>query len=285
MAVRSVFKAKEVFPYFEEVYVELDWFGGFALSQKRKCEIGLRKNYLMKYPEEKVLEASGASLYSLGKELSAMHLHKRTKRGLTSVESAFQSSKIYKTASGVIGPFTELLFLPGKECKKKVKELSQANISYEYCFDGMTFYAPEHHISQFYDFIYLNALLEPENEAAREKLLAGGYTAFTDLATKSLNCQARSCAIFVGLMKAGKIDMVRDYNSYLALFRTRTDGSATGPESYENVQLLVKNGVRLLSPIVPCRYKEADVQAYYLENCKMLGNKKSDDNFLDKAEL
>ena len=89
--------------------------------------------------------------------------------------------------------------------------------SYKYEFDGMTFYAPAHHISQFYDFLYLNALLEPENKAVREQLLQEGFTAFTDLATKSLNCQARSAAIFVGLVKAGLIDEVRDYASYLKL--------------------------------------------------------------------
>ena len=69
----------------------------------------------------------------------------------------------------------------------------------------MIFYAPAHHISLFYDFLYLNALLEPENQEVKDLLLSGEYTAFTDLATSSLNCQARSAAIFVGLVKAGLI--------------------------------------------------------------------------------
>lgn len=69
-------------------------------------------------------------------------------------------------------------------------------------------HAPAHHISQFYDYLYLNALLEPENEAVRNQLLQEEYTAFSDLARKSLNYQARSAAIFVGLVKAGLIDEV-----------------------------------------------------------------------------
>lgn len=283
MAKRSVFISKEVYPYFEEIHVEFEWFGGFALSQKRKCEVGLHKNFLLQYPEYKVLEVSSSSLQSLGKRLSAMNLWKKTKEGITSVESAFQSSRIYRKGSDKVGPFPEYLFLPGKECKKKVKELSKGYHSYEYRFDGMTFTAPPHHISQFYDYLYLNALLEPENKEVKETLLKEEYTAFTDLATKSLNSQARSCAIFVGLVKAGKIDKVKNFHEYLELFRTGSDGKALGPASYENVQLLVKNGVRLLSPVVPCRFTKDDVEKYYLETCSRLTNKKDDMNFLDKV--
>ncbi len=281
MTKRSVFVSKTEYPFFEEIHVEFDWFGGFALSQKRKCQIGLHRNFLAAYPEEKILEVSSSSLYLLGTELSAMSLQKRTKSGLTSVESAFQSSKIGKSEDETTGPFPEYLFLPGKECKKKVKEELKGMISCGYLFDGMEFYVPPYHISQFYDFLYLNALLEPENAEVTEKLLAGGYTAFTDLATKSLNCQARSCAIFVGLTRAGLIDEVKTRESYLKLFRTQEDGKSMGGKSYENVQMQGKKGVSLLSPVVPCTLREADVEQYYQEHCSSLTNKKSRDNFLD----
>lgn len=281
MAEKSVFVAKHEYPYFEEVHVNIDWFGGFALSQKRKCQIGLHQNFLAAYPNEKVLEISSSSLMSIGARLSAMHLNKRTKKGITTVESAFQSSRIYSDGVRTVGPFPDCLFLPGKECKKIVKERSMGMHSYKYVFDGMTFYAPDFHISEFYDFLYLNALLEPENEEVRDLLLEGGYTAYTDLATKSLNCQARSAAIFMGLVAARRIDEVRDFDSYLRLFRTRADGKAVGPQSYENVQLLVKDKVQLLSSTVPCRFHKADVEAYYAEYCSMLSNRKEEDNYLD----
>ena len=48
------------------------------MSQKRKCQIGLHQNFLMAYPDEKVLEISSMSLMSLGSRLSAMNLSKRT---------------------------------------------------------------------------------------------------------------------------------------------------------------------------------------------------------------
>lgn len=281
MAEKSVFISKTEYPFFEEVHVNIDWFGGFALSQKRKCQIGLHQNFLMEYPDEKVLEISSASLVSLGFKLSAMNLSKRTERGLATVESAFQSSRIYSDGERKVGPFPEYLFLPGRECKKLVKEASMGLHSYRYEFDGLTFYAPAWHISQFYDFIYLNALLEPENEDIREQLLEEEYTSFTDLATKSLNCQARSAAIFAGLVRAGLIDEVRNYDSYLKLFRTQANGKAVGSQSYDHVQLLYKNNVRLFAPVVPCRFHKADVEAYYAEHCSMLTNCKEKSNYLD----
>ena len=281
MAEKSVFISKVEYPFFEEVHVNIDWFGGFALSQKRKCKIGLHQNFLMEYPKEKILEISSSSLMSLGAKLSAMHLNKRTLKGITTVESAFQSSRIYGDGAKRIGPFPEYRFLPGRECKKLVKEAAKEMHSYQYELDGLTFYAPAHHISQFYDFLYLNALLEPENEEVKNKLLQEKYTAFTDLATKSLNCQARSAAIFVGLVRAGMIDEVRDYDSYLKLFRTQANGKAAGPLTYEHVQLLYKDKVRLFSPVVPCRFHKTDVEAYYAEHCSMLTNRKGEDNYLD----
>ncbi len=43
MAEKNVFISRAEYPYFEEVHVLIDWFGGFALSQKRKCQIGLHQ--------------------------------------------------------------------------------------------------------------------------------------------------------------------------------------------------------------------------------------------------
>ncbi len=282
MTVRSVFISKTVYPWFEEVYVNFDWFGGFALSQKRKCELGLHLNFNERYPEHKVLEISSASTHSLGNDLSAMHLKKETVCGITSVESAFQSSRIYGRGNDIVGPFPELLMVDGRECKKRVKELSGGRHSYRYLFEGKEFHAPVHHISQFYDWLYMNALLEEENREVREKLIHGGYTAFSDLATKALNSQARSCAIFIGLYRAGLLDQINDFDSYLALFRTTHNGHAIDGSAYENVQLLQEKGtVKLLSRPVACVYHKEDVEKYYADNCSSLHNRKTSDNYLD----
>ena len=281
MATRSVFVCKDSYPFFEEIHVEFDWFPGFALSQKRKSQISLHQNFLNSYPTANVLEISSSSLYSLGSDLSAMHLSKQTSTGVTTVESAFQSSRIYGTGKSEVGPFPEYLFLPGKECKKVVKDLSRGMISYRYLFDEMEFYAPEHFISLFYNYLYLNALREKENQGTALALLDRKYTAFTDLATKSLNCQARSAAIFVSLVSNGLIDEVKEYDSYLRLFRTNKDGTPKGDSAYENVQLRNDKGrVQLLSPIVPHVFLKDDTERYYEKYCSGLSNKKTADNFL-----
>ena len=278
MALRSVFICKNEYPYFEEIQVEMDWFGGFAKSQKRKCELSLHLNFGSRY-NNKVLEISSSSLNPLGTELSAMNLKKQTERGTTSVESAFQSSRIYYDGDEKIGPHPEFLFLDGRECKRRVKELSRGIHSYNYEFDNMVFNAPDYHISLFYDYLYLNALLEEENKTVREGLINGGFTAFTDLATKALNSQARSCALFVSLYNLGLIDKVRNYNSYLNLFRVgNLDGTFIALEgAYNNVQLLNKNGsIKLLSPCVSKSVSIEDVENYYRKYFSHLTNKKSD---------
>lgn len=283
MAERSVFVSQDAYPFFEEIRVQFDYFPGFALSQKRKSQIALHQNFLRAYPQERVLEVSSASLYSLGAALSAMNLKKRTKQGITSVESVFQSSRIYGE-NGEIGPFPEWLFLPGRACKKAVKERSMGLPCTRYRFDGLDFGAPGHCVSLFYNYLYLNALCEQENRDAAEGLRASACTAFTDLATNSLNCQARSCAIYVSLVKNGLIHLVRDYNTYLELFRTTPDGSPTGKEAFTNVQLMNARGtVTLRSPVVPCRVGRSEVEAWYGENCRRLTNRKDQSNYLDKA--
>ena len=282
MAIRSVFVSKDYYPFFEEIQVNFDWFPGFALSQKRKSQISLHKNFLQTYPDEKVLEISSASLYSLGSRLSAMNLSKQTKEGLTTVESAFQSSRIYGKGENEVGPFHEYLFLPGKDCKRKVKELSQGMISYRYLFDDMEFYAPAHHISLFYDFLYLNALCEDKNHDTADMLLSEGYTAFTDLATRSLNCQARSAAIYVSLVKNGLIDRIKGYDSYFNLFRTDPNGTPEDNSAFENVQLLDRKGnVILLSPIASCVFSKEDTEKYYEDYCSELCNKQIPNNYMD----
>lgn len=287
MTERSVFVSKNVYPFVEEIKVNCEWFGGFALSQKRKCEIGLHRNFLRVYPNEKILEISMASINPLGKKLSAMNLKKRVyimdkkkgRLGITSVESAFQSSRVFTDGETQIGPFPNYLMVPGKESKKRVKELAQGMHSYKYEFEKEVFYAPNYHISLFYDYLYLNALLEDENRDVMLELISGGYSAFSDLATVSLNCQARSCAIFIGLFRAGLLDKVKSKNMYLELFRTREDGTAA-LGAYENVQVFCNGKVDLLSPVVPNFYQRNEIEEYYSIHFGHLSNKKIHDEFI-----
>ena len=159
-------------------------------------------------------------------------------------------------------------------------------ISYRYYFDGMEFYAPPHFISLFYNYLYLNALCEEENRTVASSLLDQHHTAFTDLATLSLNCQARSAAIFVSLVRNGLINEVQQYDTYLKLFRTNKDGTPIGDTSYENVQLINGKGeVHLLSPVVPHTFSKNDTERYYEKYCSRLSNKKDENNYLDVNQM
>ncbi len=272
MAVRSVYIPAAGYPFFEDVSVNMPWFGGFAPQQKRRCYLSQHLNFLAdpRYSEYKPLEISSASHVPLGSALSAMNLKKYcAELGRDGVmESAFQSSRIYIRADGTqIGPFPELLALPGRECKKQVKELSENLHSYHYRFDGLDFPAPAFHISLFYDWLYLNALCEESNRETREALISGGYNGFTDIATKSLNSQARSCAIFVSLNRLGLLGHVRDFDSYMELFRVDlTKRDFAGKGAWENVQMLVRDSYKPLHLPVLQRVSAEEVKAYYDEH-------------------
>ncbi len=272
MAVRSVMIPKLEYPFFEDVSVNMPWFGGFAQQQKRRCYLSQHLNFLAdpRYSGYTPLEISSASHVPLGAALSAMNLKKYCSELGRDVimESAFQASRIYIRADGTrIGPFPELLTLPGKECKKQVKELSEGLHSYHYRFDGLDFPAPAFHISLFYDWLYLNALCEESNRETRVALISGGYNAFTDIATKSLNSQARSAAIFVSLEHLGLLDRVRDFESYMELFRVDlTKHDYAGKGAWENVQVLVRDSYKPLHLPVPQRVSTDEVKAYYNEH-------------------
>ena len=269
MATRSVFIPKPEYPFFEDVSVDLQWFGGFAVQQKRRCYLSLHLNFLAdeRYAGYKPLEISSASHIPTGVGLSAMSLMKHSEQAGKDIvmESAFQSSRVYVREDGTqIGPFPEYLTLPGKECKKVVKELSEGLHSYSYVFDGMVFPAPAFHISLFYDWLYLNALGEDENAAVRDALITGGYDAFTDIATSALNSQARSCAIFVSLYKLGLLDQVRDQASYFRLFRVDPKSLYhTVSGSWTNVQRLKGSTYLPLHDPVPQTVSADQVKDYY----------------------
>lgn len=121
--------------------------------------------------------------------------------------------------------------------------------------------------------------MEDENQEAREELLNGGYSAFSDLATKSLNCQARSAAIFVGLHKAKFLDRLGSPDSFLDLFRVCENGrTPIDATAYDGVPLLENRRearYQMLYPLVPCRYTKEDIEEYYNKHYSHLSNKKT----------
>ena len=199
MAYRPVYLAKNVPPYVECVYVEFKFYSGHSLKQKRLSIKSLHDAFKADYPEQKILEVSSKSENPLGLKISAFNLnffHKDSGKTF-SVESAFQGSKVFENG----GPYVDLLEKSSHDAKKD-ERIQNSGSLIGFKFFGT--YFPLEPETYFYDWLYINALnLNPD---LAEEILQ--YDAFTDIEfnpKKSLNCQARAAAIFVGLSRTNLI--------------------------------------------------------------------------------
>lgn len=163
-------------------------------------------------PGNKVLEISSKSMQEHGEDLSAFFLKKYVPSlgKKVPVECVFQSAKTFRLG----GPYADLLEAAPREAKRDERLKNSGRLTC-FTFEGKAF--PLEPKTAFYDYIYLNALLE--NEELAETVLQ--YDAFTDVEfnpEKSLNCQAKSAAAFVSLSRMGLLDMIRDFDAFLGLY-------------------------------------------------------------------
>lgn len=199
--------------------IEYDYFGGFANSQKQKCIKSLHSEIKKEYPNAQILEVSTKSPNkNLGIKLSAFNL----KLNGSCVEDIFQTSKVFLDKDGNRRSFYDIkndiesdIFL-----LDKVKKIEQTQKLYQqikgvffldtklkrrlnklylllypdsvldcFCFKNKLY--PNMPVTFFYDYIYIKALLENNIDISK-------YNIFTDieLSKNSINCQARSCAIY-----------------------------------------------------------------------------------------
>lgn len=212
MANRPVYVASEKFPYVKRIDTEFKFFPGFSEKQKRLSINSLHKSFSEKFPDKSVLEISSKSESELGVKLSAFNLQISLPESdkKISVECAFQGSKIFENG----GPYTDLFFKTSREAKKDFRIKNSGNLiafkffDYEFPLEPKTY---------FYDWLYINALntnLDLKNEILK-------YDSFTDIEfnpKKSLNCQAKAAAIFVGLNRAEIIgDALKNAENFLKI--------------------------------------------------------------------
>lgn len=193
MAEKVVFRSLDNGTITEEHFL-YTFYPGFAPVQKQKNILSLHSSIHEKYPNFNVLEVSSKSETELGKKLSAFNLMLDG----CCVESIFQSSKVF--ADDI--QFSFLLGKSGREVKKYMKEHHMAPLN---CFRYQGIEYPLFPKTAFYDYIYIKALLN--NKSIYEELIK--YDVFTDIEfneKKSINCQARTCAIFVSLYKSKRIE-------------------------------------------------------------------------------
>lgn len=216
MASRPVFVPDPSHPPFvKEVWIEFPWIPGQALSQVQKCICSFHKA-AENQGLVPLLEISSKSLSPSGVMLSAFNLRFNTTSGRNlSVECAFQGSKVFQRG----GPFNDLYDVSSSEAKKDERLRNSGElIGFNYLGDEFPVNPP----TAFYDWLYLNALYQ--NPALAKELEE--YAGFTDIAfnpQKSLNCQARSAALFVALSRMGEIEnVIRDREYYFALISNQT---------------------------------------------------------------
>lgn len=177
-----------------EIPLSIAWHGGFAPVQKKKNIQELHQaaagaGFTL------LLEISTKSDLDLGKRLSAFYL-KVTSRTLGDIplECAYQGSKVFENG----GPYTDLYGVDVRTAKRDLR-LKESGRLRAFRFDGFDF--PLEPKTVFYDWLYISTIF-PHREWLRDHLKR--FSAFTDIEfnpAKSINCQARSCALFISLMK------------------------------------------------------------------------------------
>ena len=193
--------------------LDFSWNAGLSASQKRKNIAALHEAYRGFFPEQKVLEISSKSSEDLGVKLSAFNLTKFvTSMGrAVPVQCVYQGSKVF----AVGGPYTDLYTATSRAAKGDDR-LRQSGELRQFSFEGKEF--PLKAGSAFYDWLYVNALMEhPE---LSEPLL--GYDGFTDIEfnpNKGVACQANAAALYVSLHRQGLLEQCRDFDSFLALLK------------------------------------------------------------------
>jgi hypothetical protein len=202
MAERPIFiPATEDEGYVKRLEFDIPWAGGFAEVQKKKNIRSLHEA-AKKAGYVPLLEVSTRSEETAGRHLSAFHLRVMSSTGEMPLENAFQGSKVFERG----GPYTDLYNVEPRVAKRDMRlRESGALIGFE--FDGFEF--PLKPITVFYDWLYLNAVFP--HRAWLKNRVDGEmrYAGFTDIEfnpKKSVNCQAKSCALFVSLMRETKLE-------------------------------------------------------------------------------
>lgn len=199
--------------------VEFKWFPGMAVSQKQKSIASLHESAQQSCAVEKILEISSKSPETLGVRLSAFNLAMPVDGSLLSVEVLFQAGKEF--ADG--GPYRDILRLSPREAKGDIRlKESGRLIAFWHGNERWPLNPP----TAFYDWLYLRAL--QANPILAEGL--AGYSAFTDIEfnpAKSINCQARSAALYVALKNAGMLqDAMQSQDDFLAVMQGRRERQA-----------------------------------------------------------
>jgi len=180
----------------KEVFFQIHWHSGFARVQKEK-NIEELHSAAARAGYRNLLEISTKSSSERGRHLSAFHMTAQTKEcGTIKLELAFQGSKVFEHG----GPFTDLYRKGEKEIgeAKRDPRLHNSGGLIAFRFEGVDW--PLEPKTAFYDWLYIS-FLKNFQEWAPKLYEYGGFTDVEFNPHRSINCQARSCALFLSLMR------------------------------------------------------------------------------------
>lgn len=210
MAKRPVFlPANKVKNLVDEIQVEFKWNPGFAVVQKKKNIEAMHKEAEKRglFP---LLEVSTKSEDLLGQRLSAFSLKIETEVGKISIESAFQGSKVFENG----GPFTDIYKKDSKGAKTDSRIRNSGKLI------GFNYFGQKWPLipkTAFYDWLYLSAL-QPHQDYLTKLYKYKGFTDIEFNPAKSINCQARTCALLVSLLKLNNLDKALvSQNSFISM--------------------------------------------------------------------
>lgn len=191
---------------FTEKLVDFEWVPGMAISQAKKSVRNLHKAAKEQLGISRILEISTRSENELGLTLSAFNLRIPYGEDIFSIESIYQSSKVFQFG----GPFGDLAFVSSLDAKQDIR-LKNSGQLIGFKYDGQDW--PISMSPNFYDYLYIGGLMfnELQDEITE-------FEGFTDIAFsqttlnfkkgKSYNCQARSAAICATLLRNTSIENI-----------------------------------------------------------------------------
>lgn len=204
MAERPIFVPRPESPELvKEIFFDLKWNPGFAAVQKEK-NIKALHTVAASAGFAPLLEISTKSENKRGRHMSAFHMAVPTENyGRIKLELAFQGSKVFENG----GPFTDLYLKGEKEIgeAKRDPRLRESGALIGFRFEGINF--PLEPKTVFYDWLYCS-FLSDYREWARKLYDYAGFTDIEFNPHRSINCQARSAALFLSLMERGELDEV-----------------------------------------------------------------------------
>jgi len=182
----------------KEERIEFEWHPGLSVQQKKRSVASLHRA-ASETGISPVLEVSTKSESELGRSLSAFNLTLDSgEKGSFPVEAAFQGSKVFERG----GPYREMYELSGRQIKKDERLKDSGRLTRFDFLGDIWGLEPK---TAFHDWLYVKALNQHPELAAR----VTGYAAFSDIEfnpKKSINCQARSVALFVSLRENGLLE-------------------------------------------------------------------------------